>query len=428
MEFRHMIRHVSGLWLLLLWPSVPWAQDVPIRSDRLPFSAALSLAEAHSPTLVAQAAAVAAARSSAIPAAALPDPKLVIGADNVPISGADRFDINRDFMTMEKIGVMQEVPNSDKRQARAEVAAAAVARASAAYAVERLKVREATATAWLTRFYLERRLTVLGEFDRENALLAAATQAQLRAGKAVAGDAVLPAQEAADFADRRDELMQAIAEATADLKRWIGDDAALPLVGDAPALGFDPLSLHQHLHHHPELAAYGPMADLAQAEIREAEAEKKSDWGVELDYQRRAAPFSDMVSLQFTFDLPVFTGSRQGPRIEAKRQALVQVDAERAAMLREHTAALDRDLARYGALKQQLARLQQTRLPLAQQKLDLQMGSYRSGQADLIAVLSARREWIETRLRQIDLESQLAVLSAQLYFAYEEPFSQEDAR
>lgn len=425
-----MIRRVSGLWLwlLLLWPSHPWAEDVSLRSDRLPFSAALDLAEANSPTLVAQAAATAAAQSSAIPAAALPDPKLVIGADNVPISGADRFDINRDFMTMEKIGVMQEVPHGDKRQARAEVAAATVAKASAEYAVERLKVREATATAWLTRFYLERRLAVLGEFDRENVLLAAAVQARLRAGQPVAGDAILPAQEAADLADRRDELTQAVAQATADLKRWIGDGASLPLAGDAPVLAFDPLSLHQHLHHHPELAAYGPMADLAQAEIREAEAEKKSDWGVELDYQRRAAPFSDMVSLQFTFDLPVFAGSRQGPRIDAKRQALAQVDAERAAMLREHTATLDSDLARYRSLKQQLARLQQTRLPLAQQKIYLEMGSYRSGSGELTGVLAARREGLELRLRQVDLESQLAVLSAKLFFAYEEPFTQEDAR
>jgi outer membrane protein TolC len=389
---------------------------------------ALALAETHNPSLEAQAAAVAAVRSSAIPAAALPDPKLVIGADNVPISGADRFDINRDFMTMEKIGVMQDVPNSDKRRARADVASAAVAKASADYAVERLKVREGTATAWLTRFYLERRLAVLGEFDRENGLLAAAVQARLRTGQPVAGDAILPAQEAADLADQRDELRQAVAQATADLKRWIGDGANMPLAGDAPVLAFDPLSLHQHVHHHPEVAAYAPMADLAQAELREAEAEKKSDWGVELDYQRRAAPFSDMVSLQFTFDLPVFTGSRQGPRIDAKRLALAQIDAERAAMLREHTAILDSDLARYGSLKQQLARLQQTRAPLAQQKIDLEMSSYRNGSGELTKVLAARREGLELRLRQIDLESQLAVLTAKLFLAYEEPFTQEDAR
>src|SRR5690606_191488 len=115
------------------------------------------------------------------------------------------------------------------------------------------------------------------------------------------------------------------------------------------------------------------------------------------------------------FDLPVFAGSRQIPRIEAKRYAVAQVDAEREAMLREHTAELDSDLARYTTLKQQIARLQHTRLPLAQQKVDLQLASYRAAQADLATVLGARREWIEIRLRHIDLESQQAVLIAKLF-------------
>lgn len=421
-----MSRIHIGLWLMLLWPSFSYAQDSFAHTE-LPFNDALALAEARSPLLRAQTAALASAKSAAKPAAALPDPKLVIGAENVPISGPDQGSLTRDFMTMEKIGVMQEVPNADKRQARVDIATATVAKADAEHAIARLSVREAVAAAWLTRFYLERRLAVLGEFDRENTLLSAAVQTQLRSGKPVAGDAVMPAQEAADIADRRDELNQAIAQAKAELKRFIGDDAYLPLSGEAPALAFDPLSLHQHLHHHPELVAYGPMTDLAKAELRASQAEKKSDWGVELDYQRRGPQYSDMVSLQFTFDLPVFSGSRQGPRIDAKRFAVEQVEAEREAILREHTAELDSDLARYTTLKQQRARLQNTRLPLARQKVDLQMASYRSGQSDLNAVLGARRELIETRLRAIELESEQALLTTKLYFAYEEPNSQENA-
>jgi outer membrane protein TolC len=268
-----MHRAIYGLWLVLLWPSFVRAELETDRAATLPFAAALVLAEAHSPSLAAKSAAVDAATSAALPAAALPDPKLIVGADNVPISGADRFDINRDFMTMEKIGVMQDVPNGDKRQARADVAAATVAQADAEREIERLKVRELTATAWLNRFYLERRVAVLSEFDRENQLLAAAVQAQVRAGKPVAGDAVMPRLEAADLADRRDELIQLIEQAKAELKRWIGDDAYLPLAGDAPVLAIDPIALHQHLHRHPELAAYGPMTELAQAEVRAAEAE-----------------------------------------------------------------------------------------------------------------------------------------------------------
>lgn len=391
-----------------------------IATGGLSFAAALQLADQKAPSLAAQSARSSAALFSAIPADALPDPKLVIGADNVPISGAERGSLSRDFMTMEKIGVMQDIPNGDKRRARADVATAAVAKADAERQIERLKVRQETAMAWLSRLTLERRLAVFGELDRENQLLGDAVRAQLSSGKGMAADALMPQQEAAELADRRDELMQAITQTKAALKRWIGDDAYLPLAGDAPVLAFDPNQLHQHIHRHPELAAYGPMTAMAEAELREAQAAKKPDWGVELDYQRRGAPFSDMVSLQFTFDLPVFSGTRQTPKIEAKRQALVQLDGEREAMLRDHTAELESDLAQYTLLTQQLQRLHDIRLPLAQQKVDVQLASYRASKSDLSVVLAARREWIETRLKQIDLEGQQAALAAKLYLAYGE--------
>lgn len=408
-----------GFWSLPLRADSFLASEQPAPAA-LSFTAALQQAEQQAPSLAAQAASINAARASAIPAAALPDPKLVVGADNVPISGTDRGNFSRDFMTMEKVGIMQDVPNGDKRQARADVAAAAVAKAEAEQQIERLKVRQGTAMAWLNRWYLERRLGVLAELDHENQLLGDTVHTQLSAGKGAAADALMPQQEAADLADRRDELLQAITQAKAALKRWIGDDAYLPLAGDPPVLAFDPSQLHQHLHHHPELAAYGPMTAMAEAEVRAAQAEKKSDWGVELDYQRRGPLYSDMVSLQFTFDLPVFSGTRQTPRIEAKQQALLQLDGERQAMYREHVAELENDLAQYTVLNQQLKRLQEVRLPLAQQKVELQLASYHTGKGDLAPVLAARREWIETRLRQFDLEGQQAALAAKLYLAYGE--------
>ena len=70
------------------------------------------------PALAAQQARVDAARLAQIPADQLPDPKLGIGIDNFPISGSMANSLTADFMTMQRISVMQEVPNADKRRAR----------------------------------------------------------------------------------------------------------------------------------------------------------------------------------------------------------------------------------------------------------------------------------------------------------------------
>jgi outer membrane protein, heavy metal efflux system len=97
-----------------------------------------------------------------------------------------------------------------------------------------------------------------------------------------------------------------------------------------------------------------------------------------------------------------------------------KVSAERDAMLRDHTQELESDLADYVTITRQLERMQTTRLPLAQQKVDYQLASYRAGKSDLNAVLIARRELIAERLKQLELDGQRAAIAARLYFAYGE--------
>ena len=401
--------------LLLLTVSVGLAHAAP-----LSFPAALDLVERQSPSLAAQQARIEAAQSSAINADSLPDPKLVIGVDNLPVNGPDRWDTNRDFMTMQKIGVMQDVPNGDKRAARAEAAQAGVEMSRAERRIESVKLRSETAQAWIRRYYVEQRINLFNAFDQENHLLAEAVRAQLASGRGMAADAMMPKQEAIQLADRRDDLERDLAKAKADLRRLIGMQGDEPLAGDPPPLDIDANTYRQHVHLHPELAAFASASQKAAAEEREAEAAKQSDWGVELAYQKRAPQYSNMVSVQFTFDLPLFTKTRQEPAIAAKQQELIRIDADRETMLRMHTAELDNDLADYAALSRQLERAKTASVPLAQEKVDLQSAGYRAGKGDLLSLLTARRELIEQRLKVIDLEQQRQIVAGKLYFSYGE--------
>lgn len=386
----------------------------------LTFSAALALAEGQSPRLAAQSARIDAAQAAALPAAALPDPKLVVGIENLPISGPDRGSLTQDFMTMQKIGVMQDVPNAAKRQARKDLAYAAVERESAKQRLDRLIVRREVAKAWVLRFYLEKRLALFDALARENRLLAATVNAQLAGGKAMAADAVLPRQEAAELDDRRDELSRERIAATAMLRRWVGPAADEPLAGDVPIKTIDAQRLRQHLNVHPEITLFDPMARMANAEVREAEAAKQSDWGMEFSYGRRGEEFGDMVSLQFTVDLPVFPTHRQDPQLRAKRLELAGIEAERAEMTRMHFAKLDSQLAEYEMLTRQTSRMHTQGLPLARENVDLQLAAYRAGSVPLTAVLDARREWINQRLKAIALEGKRMAVAVQLHIFYGE--------
>jgi outer membrane protein TolC len=387
-------------------------------AEPLTFDAALELATRTSPDIAVQTASVEAAQSASVAAGRLPDPKLTVGVENFPVTGEERGSLTRDFMTMRKVGLMQDVPNGGKRESRAAAAAANTERAGAERRVSILMVRRDTALAWLARYYLERRGALFDELDRENQIFAQSVQAQFAGGRGMPADVVAPKQEAAGIADRRDELASEIAKSKATLRRWTGPAGDDPLAGDPPALTLDTERLRGHIHEHPELAVFVPLTQMAQAEVHEAEAAKRPDWGVELAYGRRGSAFSDMVSLQFTLDLPIFARTRQDPQIAAKRQELSRVEAQRDAMLRDHTQELDAELAEYEMITRQLVRLREAHLPLAQQKVDYQFASYRAGKADLTTVLNARRELIDERLKEIDLDGKRAATVAKLYFFY----------
>lgn len=403
---------------------IPWMLSGLVSisaAEPLSFDRALELAEQRSAALRASTSAISSARSASTPADSLPDPRLVAGIDNYPISGPDAGHLQSDPMTMQKIGLMQEIPNADKRRARAAVANASVDIATAQWRVDRQVTRRDAAVAWLDLYFLQRQEAQFIAWDHENALFTKVIAAQLASGKGAAADAIIPKQEAVQLADRRDDLTRDVERSRATLRALVGADAEEPLAGDPPAFAVVPDQLRNHLQHHPELLAFTAEAQKAKAELAEARSMKKPDWGVELDYAHRAPQFGNMISVQLTVDLPFFQSTRQDPLVSAKHEALQRVEAERDGMVRDHTRELEGQIAEYAALTRQLDRALLTALPLADEKVSLQMAGYQAGTSDLGAVLSARRERIEERLRIGDLQRQQAVLAARLHFAYGEP-------
>lgn len=171
-----------------------WCAGVAAASALATAQAALSLADTVSlareqaPALQAQRSALDGAQSAQAAAATLPDPRLIVGVDNLPLSGPDRYALTRDSMTMQRIGLMQEVPNRAKRAAREAGAQARIERERAGLAAARLAVQRDAALAWLGVYYAERRATQLGELERENALLLQTLDARIAGGSALPAD------------------------------------------------------------------------------------------------------------------------------------------------------------------------------------------------------------------------------------------------
>lgn len=386
-------------------------------ADGLSFDDALQQAEAHAPGLRAAEARRASAAEAVAAADALPDPRAFVGLENVPVEGPDRFSLQSDFMTLQTVGVMQEFPNAGKRRARAAMAEAEVGTEEATVRLTRIQVRQETAAAWLKRYYLERRREVLSSLQQENQTLQQAVTAQVSAGRKRPVDALLARQEALALADQQDEIERELATADAMLRRWTGAGAA-SLAGAPPNFTDDPEAWRSHVQHHPALQRFKPEADRVRAELHEAEAGRRPDWGVELAWQNRGNAFGDMMSLQVSADLPLFSRTRQSPRIRAKQHQLASVEAEQDTMRREHQAALEGDIAMLIALKRQRDRLEKQVIPLVQERVALELAAYRTGTGELATVLGARQELLALQLKQLGLRADYDTRLAGLHYLF----------
>ena len=379
----------------------------------LSFDETMRLAREQAPALQAQRSSLDGAQALLPAAATLPDPRLIVGLDNLPVTGADRFSTTADFMTMQRIGLMQEVPNTAKREARAAGAQARIERERAMLGVTELAVRRDAALAWLAVYYAESRTGRLAELERENQLLQDTLNARIASGQALPAERTTARIDALMIADRYDDARRDVERARASLRRWVGARAAEPLEGSPPALQVSAEQLRAELHRHAELAPYDAMQAMARAEAGEADAAQRGDWGWELVYSRRPQ-YGDMMSFQLVFDLPWDRERRQLPQVTAKLREAARIEAERADTQRRHAEEIDAQLAELKALDAQHARLQGQALALNSERVTLALASYQAGRGDLGAVLVARRDAVETRLRLIDLDAQRAALRVRL--------------
>lgn len=389
-------------------------------ADPVTYAQAIERAARGSPTVEAERAALSSARSSVKPAGQLPDPQLALSLDNLPVSGADRFRLDRDDMTMANVGVMQDVPSLATRRARESVAQADVRASEAAVDIARLEAQLAAGYAWIDLFYAEAKVRALAELEKQAEELDRALFAAAGAGAGGADAALQARLSVARLQDRSSAAQADAVMARAELERWTGPIGPDGIGGSPPSFDLDPVALRAHVEHHVELAGSSAEIRRAEAALALARAGRDPDWSWSLMYGRRDPDFGDMVSFGLKFSLPLFQSDRQTPTIDARRDDVRSAGLTREAVLREHLAMLESKLAEHGVLKQRLARLTDVVAPLAAQREALAVSSHAAGGVPLESVFAMRLEARDVELDRLELERLLMRAAAYLSLEYGE--------
>lgn len=387
-------------------------------SPPLTLTEALATAVERSQQIVAQDAVVASAREQAVSAAQLPDPVLKLGVDNLPVNGEDRFSLTNDFMTMRRIGVMQEIPRAGKRQLRAERFERDAQRAQAERQMALATVQRNTATAWLDSYYTGAMRELLQRQLEETRLQVQSAETGFGAGRGSQADVFAARAALILLEDRLSQIERQARSANLMLARWVGTAAQRSPSGPPPwqSTPLESALSIEHVKNHPDMRVLEAQIETAKTEARLAQANKQADWTVEASYAQRGSAYSNMLSFGVSIPLQLDQKNRQDREVGAKLALVNEAQARFDDMLRGHDAEVRSLVNDWRNGKERVARFNEQLIPTAQQRTQAALTSYRSGKGDLAAALSARRDEIDVRMQALALEQDTARLWAQLNY------------
>ena len=407
-----------GAWVVMavLATGVGTALSAHAGEAPLTLAAAVDRGVTQAPLLTARNADIDASREEAMRAGRLPDPTLVFGVSNFPVTAPGAFSLRSDPTTTRDIGVTQVIPSRAARDAERQLASAQIDAADANRVATAQTVQERIADAWIGVWAAEQQRDLLRELRSEGELAVRVSEARLRGGAGSATDALAARAEVATLENRLAGADADLAAAQASLQRWVGSSTVS--LAEAPDFGRLPVALDTLEHSIDQQApmqAWAAREQVAQAALAEARAATHPDWSVSATYGKRAPGLSDMVMLQVGVSLPLFTRNRQDRGISAKQAQRDAVQADREDARRAEREAVARTVAAWQGWGRQIERDQQTLLPLDRDRAKTALASYGGG-GSFQPWLEARRAEIEQRLAYADALAARARLWAALAY------------
>lgn len=400
----------TALPVLLTVASASYAQSVG-------YEDALRSAVSDQPRIRASELRLDARRDVADAADELPDPKLRAGLRNLPVTGPDLLDPT--MMTVFEVGIDQEIPNLAERRARAGLAVADIARASAELSYARNAARLGAGRAWISLAYAQQAEEVASDALHEIERLVPLARSSVAAGTARPGESLEVRRAVLEVEDRRTQIRADMQTAQARLARYIAVEDALA-VGPPPSPEVNPEQLRATLEYTPEIV-------LAETEIRQAKAgvdlarsDLRPDFSVGASYGIRERQYGDLFSVMGTVTLPLFAKRRQQPRIEAARAQAAAAGEARLDMLRTLEAQFGADLASWRSAYRQWRRASDELLPLAVSRAELERASFAAGRADLLDVIGAIKTLALLRIEILAREQATVEAAANLRLTYRE--------
>jgi outer membrane protein TolC len=389
--------------------------SVASAQDASPLDSLVAQAIDASPIIAAARARADAAAARVGPAGARPDPMLMAGVQNFPLSEPGFAD----FMTMKMIGVTQTIPWPGKLSGRVSIADEELAGARAAVVGAQRSVAREVRTLYYDLAFTTRALDVVTRTQGVVAAMIPVTETRYASGSGSQSEILRMRVETARLANEAAMLVEerraTLTELNALLERPADTpvgDAAIPIAiaraaiaDSARSITFESASLGARVKGSPiptvdsllalavrngaALKEHEAMMRAQHARVALARRERLPDVDVSLQYGQRSG-FADMVTAVVSVPIPLQKHRKQDADVSAAEADLRALEAEHMVALNELRAKLARLDGALERDRTQLALYVRSILPQARASLASASAGYQAGRVEFATLIDAQ--------------------------------------
>jgi len=351
----------------------------------------------------------------------LPDPKLRLGAVNVPV---DTFDLEQEQMTQLKIGVQQNFPRGNslalKQQQSQFLSRSALASADDASLQIIRDVRE----NYLNLYYEISAYQIIRETRHLFSELVRITESNYAAGRVNQQDVVLAGLELSRLDDRSTKIQTNEEMHRARLSQWIGDiawntiSAEFPVLPDLP----EEIDLNQIIPQHPLVRAENENVNASKQVTEMARQEYKPGWSLLIDYGYRSgnnpdgSERADFATALVSMDVPLFTANRQDKTVASNEQKIAAARYVKDDRLRQLKQMYDKNMHLWQRLGEREELYKTSLLTAATNNSKVALNAYQSGVSEFNTLMRARITELDVRLEDLRIRVDRLIAQTQLLY------------
>lgn len=351
----------------------------------------------------------------------LPDPKLRLGAINVPV---DSFDFEQEQMTQIKVGILQTFPRGDvlsiKQKQSVYLSHAAMSMADDA----QLKILRDVRETYLNLYYEIKAYQIISDSRKLFSNLLTITESSYAAGRANQQDVVLAGLELTRLDDRSTKIQAREEGYRANLAQWIGEPAWQDINSGFPVLPALPaqVDLNQIIPVHPLIRAETEKINASKQLTEIAKQQYKPAWSLLVDYGFRSGNNPDgtervdFATAIVSLDIPLFTGKRQDKTVSANEKKISAAKYAKDDQLRKLKRLYENNHHLWLRLGEREALYNNSLLSAAKNNSKASLKAYQSGVSEFNSLMRAQITELDVRLEGLRVSIDRVVAQARLLY------------